>query len=102
MNLSIKGKNMENIINNILYGMCGFFFAIFAVRYGVRSTAKIKKVFYEEGVSAHFFLACLPAFIFMLVAVVLFPILLYTRTPVGGFVYLATYIFFNMKVNQRR
>ncbi len=93
---------INNFLTSALYGLSGFFFAIFALRYGVRATDKMKTVFYDKGLSLHFFLACLPSLIFMVVALILFPILLYTRTPIGGFVYLATYIFFGMKVRQRR
>lgn len=89
---------IDSLVNNILYGLCGFMFALFALRFCIRATDKIKRIFSEQGFSMHFFLACLPSFICILVSLFLFPILLYTRTPVGGFVYLATYIFFNMKI----
>lgn len=93
---------INEVLTNILYGMSGFFFAIFALRYVVRSRDKIKNVYGEVGFSSHFFLACLPSFILILVALVLFPVLFYTRTQIGGFVYLATYIFFSMKIRGRR
>ena len=93
---------VNNVLTNILYGLSGFFFAMFALRYGVRATDKMRIAFHEHGFSTSFFLACIPSFVFLLVALFLFPILLYTRTPVGGFVYLATYIFFNMKVKEKR
>jgi hypothetical protein len=93
---------VNNILSNILYGLSGFFFAMFALRYGIRSTDKMRIAFHQHGFSTAFFLACIPSIIFMVLALILFPILLYTRTPVGGFVYLATYIFFSMKVRMRR
>lgn len=93
---------VDKILSQILYGVSGFFFAIFAVRYSRVATTKLKMTWQQRGFGAAFFLSCLPSMIFLLFTAFLFPILFYTRTPVGGFVYLATYVFFNMKVRKHK
>ena len=90
----------DTVLSQILYGMSGFFFAIFACRYGRLAAKKIKTSWVQKGLSLSFFLSMLPAILFLLISFFFFPFLLYTKTPVGGFVYFATYIFFNMKTNK--
>jgi len=93
---------IDKILSQILYGVSGFFFAIFAVRFSRVAITKVKLTWQQRGFGAAFLLSCLPSIIFLLFAIFLFPILFYTRTPIGGFVYLATYIFFNMKVRRHK
>jgi len=92
----------DTILTQILYGMSGFFFAIFACRYGRLATEKMKASWSQTGLSPAFFLSALPSILLLTIAVFIFPILFYTKTPTGGFVYLATYIFFNMKTTKKR
>jgi len=93
---------LNNVLSQILYGISGFLFGIFAVRNSHKFVAKIKEMRAVHGLSITFILKTLPAFLFFLVALFVFPILFYTRTPIGGFVYLATFIFYNMKGRARK
>ncbi len=92
----------NNILSQILYGISGFLFSIFAVRCSFKCTAKLKQARAEKGLSLGFFLTALPLFLFFLFALFIFPILFYTRTPIGGFVYLAVFIFFTMKARAKK
>ena len=88
---------VDNILSQILYGMSGFFFAIFSCRYGNLATEKMKAVWLKEGFSLGFLLSTLPSVLFLTLAIFIFPLWFYTRTQTGAFVYLATYIFYSMK-----
>lgn len=92
----------DNILSEILYGMSGFFFAIFACRYGTLATNKMKAIWLRQKFSPAFFLSVIPSILILAIAVFIFPILLYTKTSVGGFVYLATYIYLHMKATRRQ
>lgn len=93
---------VDNVLSQILYGISGFLFGIFAVRNYHWATAKIKKSRIEYGPSLGFITAALPAILLSIIAIFLFPLFLYTRTQVGGFIYLATFIFYNMKGRQKK
>lgn len=73
---------IDNLLSQILYGLSGFFFGLFAVRLGHQFTGILRLVVLS-------------------ITLFIFPVLFYTRTPVGGFVYLATYIFYNMRMRQK-
>ncbi|MDD4721663.1 MAG: hypothetical protein PHR07_02800 [Acidaminococcaceae bacterium] len=92
----------DNILSEILYGMSGFFFAIFACRYGTLATNKMKAVWLQQRMSLAFFLSVIPSLLILTIAIFIFPILLYTKTPIGGFIYLVTYIFLHMKTNKKK
>ncbi|MCI2109568.1 MAG: hypothetical protein LKJ99_01180 [Acidaminococcaceae bacterium] len=93
---------LNNVLSQILYGISGFLFGIFAVRNSHKFVAKIKEIRMAKGLGLGSILEALPALLFFLVALFIFPILFYTRTPIGGFVYLATFIFYNMKGRARK
>lgn len=91
----------DNILSQVLYGMSGFFFAIFACRYGNLAVAKLKNAWQEHGLSPIFFLSTIPSLLLLIIVLFIFPSLLYTKTQVGGFVYLFTYIILHMKANKK-
>lgn len=88
---------IDNFLSQILYGLSGFFFAIFSCRYGRLFTEKMKAVWQEKGLSLAFILTTLPSILFLTIAIFIFPLWFYAKTPTGGFIYLATYIFYSMK-----
>ena len=65
---------LDEVSSQILYVLSGFLFGVFSCRYGT---------------------------IFRLVAVFLFPIWMSTRTELGAFVYLATFIYYTAR-NRRK
>ena len=91
----------DNVLSQVLYGMSGFFFGIFACRYGSLATNKIKAAWLQKGLSPAFVLSTLPSILILVLALFIFPVILYSKTPVGGFIYLFTYIFLNMKANKK-
>ncbi|MEG0797280.1 MAG: hypothetical protein RSE47_00095 [Acidaminococcaceae bacterium] len=92
---------MDNLLSQILYGLSGFLFALFSCRYGTLATARMKVAWQTHGFSLTALLATLPSILFLVIAIFVFPLWLYTRTSVGGFVYLATFIFYSSK-NKRK
>ena len=92
---------VDNVLSQILYGISGFLFSIFAVRNGHKAINRIKEVRAAKGLGLGLILGAFPAILFFIFALVIFPVWFYSRTQIGGFVYLATFIFFNMKGRAR-
>ena len=92
---------LDEVTSQILYGLSGFLFGIFSCRYGTISTNKMKAAWTEKGFSSSFLLTAMPSLIFLLIAVFIFPIWLSTRTELGAFVYLATFIYYTAR-NRRK
>ena len=93
---------VDNILSQVLYGISGFLFGIFAVRCSVKATARLKEAKATQGMGLGFLLRALPSLVFFLFVLFIFPPLLYVRTPIGGFIYLATFVFFTMKVRAKK
>lgn len=85
---------LDEISSQILYALSGFLFGIFSCRYGTISTNRMKAAFAEKGFTLAFLLAAIPSLLVLVVAVFLFPIWLSTRTEIGAFVYMATFIYY--------
>ena len=92
---------LDEVTSQILYGLSGFLFGVFSCRYGTISTNKLKAAWAEKGLSFSFLLSAMPSLIFLLIAVFLFPIWMSTRTELGAFVYLATFIYYTAR-NRRK
>ena len=92
---------LDEVTSQILYGLSGFLFGIFSCRYGTISTNKMKAAWAEKGFSSPFLLTAMPSLIFLLIAVFIFPIWMSTRTELGAFVYLATFIYYTAR-NRRK
>jgi len=92
---------LDEVASQILYGLSGFLFGVFSCRYGPISTNKMKAAWAEKGFSSSFLLTAMPSFIFLVIAVFLFPIWMSTRTELGAFVYLATFIYYTAR-NRRK
>lgn len=85
--------NFGEICNYILYGLSGFFFAIFASRYSILSAIKLVTNIREKGYG-NGIINSIPQIFFMIIAFFIFPILFITKTQTGGFFYYLTLIYF--------
>lgn len=83
----------SEIIRYILYGMSGFFFGIFASRYSILATVKLRGNLREKGFG-NGLLCSVPQILFLALAFFIFPVLFITRTQVGGFFYYLVLIYF--------
>ena len=92
---------LDEVASQILYALSGFLFGIFSCRYGTISTNRMKAAFAEKGFTPAFLLSAIPSLIFLVIAVFLFPIWMSTRTELGAFVYLATFIYYTAR-NRRK
>ena len=92
---------LDEVASQILYGLSGFLFGVFSCRYGTISTDKMKAAWAKKGFSSSFLLTATPSLIFLIIAVFLFPIWMSTRTELGAFVYLATFIYYTAR-NRRK
>ena len=92
---------LDEVSSQILYVLSGFLFGVFSCRYGTISTNKMKSAWAEKGFWSSFLLTAMPSFIFLIIAVFLFPIWMSTRTELGAFVYLATFIYYTAR-NRRK
>lgn len=87
--------SFSETINYILYAISGFCFGIFASRYSVLSSAKIKDRLAEQGLKG--LLGTLPQLAFILGSFFVFPVLFISKTVVGGFFYCLVLIYFFTK-----
>lgn len=83
----------SEICNYFLYGLSGFFFAIFASRYSIFSAIKIVTNVREQGFGSGV-LKSIPQIFFIIIAFFIFPILFITKTQTGGFFYYLTLIYY--------
>lgn len=88
---------ISDILSQVLYGLSGFLFGVFSCRFGTISTNKMKVAWAAHGFTMPFLLTAIPSLLFLLTAIFLFPIWLSTRTQLGAFVYLATFIFYSSR-----
>lgn len=93
---------VNDILSQILYGISGFLFGIFAVRNGRMCATKLTGLWHTHGFSLSTLWYALPYILIVFILGIVFPIWLYSRTPTGGFVYLATIVYFNMKINRQK
>ena len=94
--------DLDNISSQLLYALSGYLFGIFACRYGIISTNKLKEAWAENGFSLAFLLTAIPSLLILVTAVFLFPVWMSTRTQIGAFVYLATFIFYNARARRKK
>ena len=92
----------DNVLSQILYAVSGYLFGIFACRYGIISTNKMKAAWAENGFSLAFLLTAIPNLLILVTAVFLFPIWMSTRTQTGALVYLATFIFYHARARRKK
>ena len=93
---------LDNFLSQLLYGISGYLFGIFACRFGNISIHKTKTAWAEHCFSAAFIIAALPSLLILLLAVFLFPVWFSTRTQVGAFVYLATFIVYTSRSRRKK
>ena len=78
------------IVNYVLYALSGFCFGIFASRYSVLATLKLKEAC-SQGFSLPQLLLPL---LFLGISFFIFPLWFITKTNVGGFIYYAVLLYF--------
>jgi len=93
---------LDNILSQILYVISGFLFGIFACRFSIFFTRKIKEAWSDHGFSLSFLMASIPGLLFLAVSVFVFPIWFSTRTQAGAFVYMATLIYYTARNRNKK
>ena len=89
--------NFSQIVNTALYVVSGFFFGIFASRNSIFSALHIRKVLAEKDFSAASLFKTACSVLFIVLAFLVFPSWMASRTTAGAFAYYAVLLFYFSK-----
>ena len=97
MESGFGGLTFSQIVNSLLYIVSGFFFGIFASRNSLFSVMRIRKAFAEKDFSPGTVFSLAVSFLFLALALLVFPSWMAARTTVGAFAYYAVLLFYFSK-----
>jgi len=97
MGSGIEGITFSHVINLALYGISGFFFGIFASRNSLFSVIKIRSILAEKSFSPPSLFILVFNLLFLILAFLVFPAWMSSRTIPGAFVYYAVLLFYFSK-----
>ena len=97
MGSGFGGLSFSQIVNTALYVVSGFFFGIFASRNSIFSALHIRKVLAEKDFSAASLFKTACSVLFIVLAFLVFPSWMASRTTAGAFAYYAVLLFYFSK-----
>ena len=97
MESGFNSVTFSHIVNSLLYIVSGFFFGIFASRNSIFSIVRIRKAFAEKDFSAVSIFMTAYSVLFLVLAFLVFPAWMSSRTTVGAFTYYAVLLFYFSK-----
>ncbi len=97
MDSGFGGLTFSQIVNTALYVVSGFFFGIFASRNSLFSVMRIRKTFAKKEHSPASIFKTVYSILFIVLAFLVFPSWMATRTTVGAFAYYAVLLFYFSK-----
>ncbi|MBQ8700237.1 MAG: hypothetical protein IJ522_01485 [Acidaminococcaceae bacterium] len=97
MESGFNGATFSQIVNTALYIVSGFFFGIFASRNSLFSVIRIRNAFIEKDFSLTSVFGIAFSVLFLILAFLVFPSWLASRTTAGAFAYYAVLLFFFSK-----
>ena len=97
MESGFGGLGFSQIVNTALYVVSGFFFGIFASRNSLFSLMSIRKTLVEKDFSIASLLKAVCRILFIVLAFLIFPSWMASRTTAGAFTYYAVLLFYFSK-----
>jgi hypothetical protein len=97
MESGFNGATFSQIVNTPLYIVSGFFFGIFASRNSLFSVIRIRNAFIEKDFSLTSVFGIAFSVLFLILAFLVFPSWLASRTTAGSFTYYAVLLFYFSK-----
>ena len=90
-------ESFSQIVNSLLYIISGFFFGIFASRHSIFSVINIRRTLAEKDYSPASLFRLAFSFLFMVLAFLVFPSWMASRTTIGAIAYYAVLLFYFSK-----
>ena len=90
-------ESFSHIVNSLLYIISGFFFGIFASRHSIFSVINIRRTLTEKDFSAPSLFRLAFSFLFIVLAFLVFPSWMVSRTAIGAIAYYAVLLFYFSK-----
>jgi len=90
-------ESFSQIVNSLLYIISGFFFGIFASRHSIFSVINIRRTLAEKDYSPASLFRLAFSFLFMVLAFLVFPSWMASRTAIGAISYYAVLLFYFSK-----
>ena len=87
-------ENFSHIVNSLLYIISGFFFGIFASRHSIFSVINIRRTFADKDFSPAALFRLAFSILFVVLAFLIFPSWMATRTAIGAIAYYAVLLFY--------
>ena len=97
MGSGFGGLGFSQIVNTALYVVSGFFFGIFASRNSLFSVMNIRKTLAEKDFSTASLFKTACGVLFIILAFLVFPSWMASRTTAGAFTYYAVLLFYFSK-----
>ncbi|MBR2183133.1 MAG: hypothetical protein IJ858_06895 [Acidaminococcaceae bacterium] len=97
MQPGLNGLTFSQIVNTALYIVSGFFFGIFASRNSLFSVLRIRNAFITKNFSPSSVLGIVFSALFLILAFLVFPSWLSSRTTAGAFTYYTVLIYYFSK-----
>lgn len=97
MGSGFGGLGFSQIVNTALYVVSGFFFGIFASRNSIFSVMNIRKTLVEKDFSTASLFKTVCGVLFIVLAFLVFPSWMASRTTAGAFAYYAVLLFYFSK-----
>lgn len=97
MDSLLGGSAFSQIVNTALYIVSGFFFGIFASRNSLFSVIKIHNAFVSKDFSPASVFTVAYSVLFLVLAFLIFPAWMSSRTAIGAFAYYAVLLFYFSK-----
>lgn len=90
-------ESFSHIVNSLLYIISGFFFGIFASRHSIFSVINIRRTLAEKDFSAASLFRLAFSILFIVLAFLVFPSWMASRTIIGAIAYYAVLLFYFSK-----
>ena len=90
-------ESFSHIVNSLLYIISGFFFGIFASRHSIFSVMNIRRTLAEKDFSPTSLFRLVFSFLFLVLAFLVFPSWMASRTGAGAIAYYAVLLFYFSK-----
>ena len=90
-------ESFSHIVNSLLYIISGFFFGIFASRHSIFSVINIRRTLAEKDFSAASLFRLAFSILFIVLAFLVFPSWMASRTTIGAIAYYAVLLFYFSK-----
>ena len=90
-------ESFSHIVNSLLYIISGFFFGIFASRHSIFSVINIRRTLVEKDFSPASLFHLAFSFLFIVLAFLVFPSWMASRTAIGAIAYYAVLLFYFSK-----